>query len=225
MELKVGSRVKLESESVARPARTGVIEEVVREAPSPCYRVRCDDGHESIYTPAAGRCILPSRPRRHRTTGSGRRDDSANARGAGQSAASGLPADLAPARAPMGGSVAARRWSGGARSAALLRLPQSSAGHAPVPGRRPTRSPAVHRAPRRQGRARETDHRRSPARPGAIGGAIARQCERRLAPERPCQQPPLPPRSDVRIACPVRHPFGRSVRTELCARNLKKGAR
>jgi hypothetical protein len=27
---------------------------VVREAPSPRYRIRWDDGHESIYTPAAG---------------------------------------------------------------------------------------------------------------------------------------------------------------------------
>jgi Domain of unknown function (DUF1918) len=31
-----------------------VIEEVVRGAPSPRYRIRWDDGHESIYTPAAG---------------------------------------------------------------------------------------------------------------------------------------------------------------------------
>jgi hypothetical protein len=54
MELKVGSRVKLESESVARPGRTGVIEEVVRESPSPRHRISWDDGHESIYTPAAG---------------------------------------------------------------------------------------------------------------------------------------------------------------------------
>ena len=54
MELKVGSCVKLESESVAWAARKGVIEEVVREAPSPRYRIRWDDGHESIYTPAAG---------------------------------------------------------------------------------------------------------------------------------------------------------------------------
>jgi hypothetical protein len=54
MELKVGSCVKLESESAAWAARTGVIEEIVREAPSPRYRVRWDDGHESIYTPAAG---------------------------------------------------------------------------------------------------------------------------------------------------------------------------
>jgi hypothetical protein len=32
----------------------GVIEEVVREPPSARYRIRWDDGHESIYTPAAG---------------------------------------------------------------------------------------------------------------------------------------------------------------------------
>ena len=31
----------------------GVIEEVVREGPSPRYRIRWDDGHESIYTSAA----------------------------------------------------------------------------------------------------------------------------------------------------------------------------
>jgi hypothetical protein len=54
MELKVGNRVEVESESTERPPRAGVIEEVVREAPSPRYRIRWDDGHESIYTPAAG---------------------------------------------------------------------------------------------------------------------------------------------------------------------------
>jgi hypothetical protein len=54
MELKAGDRVIVESESTERPARTGVIEEVVRKPPSPRYRIRWDDGHESIYTPAAG---------------------------------------------------------------------------------------------------------------------------------------------------------------------------
>jgi Domain of unknown function (DUF1918) len=54
MQLKVGDRVELESESTERPARRGAIEEVVREEPSPRYRIRWDDGHESIYTPAAG---------------------------------------------------------------------------------------------------------------------------------------------------------------------------
>jgi hypothetical protein len=54
MQLKVGDRIEVESESTERPARRGAIEEVVREAPSPRYRIRWDDGHESIYTPAAG---------------------------------------------------------------------------------------------------------------------------------------------------------------------------
>ena len=54
MELKVGNRVEVESESTERRPRMGVIEEVVREEPSPRYRIRWDDGHESIYTPAAG---------------------------------------------------------------------------------------------------------------------------------------------------------------------------
>ena len=54
MRLNVADRVEVESESTDRPPRTGIIEEVVREAPSPRYRIRWDDGHESIYTPAAG---------------------------------------------------------------------------------------------------------------------------------------------------------------------------
>jgi hypothetical protein len=54
MQLMAGVRVEVESESTERPPRTGVIEEVVREAPAARYRIRWDDGHESIYTPAAG---------------------------------------------------------------------------------------------------------------------------------------------------------------------------
>jgi hypothetical protein len=62
VHLTVGTRVAVESESTERPARTGVIEEVVREAPSARYRIRWDDGHESIYTPAAGalRAVEPA---------------------------------------------------------------------------------------------------------------------------------------------------------------------
>jgi hypothetical protein len=54
MELKAGDRVKVESESTERRHRTGVIKEVVQGAPSHRYRIDWDDGHESIYTPAAG---------------------------------------------------------------------------------------------------------------------------------------------------------------------------
>jgi hypothetical protein len=53
MELKTGDRVEVESESTERPPRTGVIEEVLEAAPTR-YRIHWDDGHESIYTPAAG---------------------------------------------------------------------------------------------------------------------------------------------------------------------------
>jgi len=31
-----------------------MIEEVLRDDPSPRYRIRWDDGHESVYTPASG---------------------------------------------------------------------------------------------------------------------------------------------------------------------------
>ena len=35
MKLEVGNRIKVEAESTERPSRTGVIEEVVTEGPSP----------------------------------------------------------------------------------------------------------------------------------------------------------------------------------------------
>jgi Domain of unknown function (DUF1918) len=51
MELKAGDRVVAESESTERPPRSGVVEEVLGASR---YRIRWDDGRESIYTPAAG---------------------------------------------------------------------------------------------------------------------------------------------------------------------------
>jgi hypothetical protein len=53
MDLEVGDRVAAESESTERPARTGTVEERLGDG-SRRYRIRWDDGHESIYTPAAG---------------------------------------------------------------------------------------------------------------------------------------------------------------------------
>jgi hypothetical protein len=58
MAFSPGDHVLLESESTERPARLGVIEEVVRDEPHPRYRIRWDDGHESVYTPAAGALTL-----------------------------------------------------------------------------------------------------------------------------------------------------------------------
>jgi hypothetical protein len=54
MEFKVGERVTVEPKSMGKPPRRGVIEEVLRGEPHPRYRMRWDDGHESIYTPSAG---------------------------------------------------------------------------------------------------------------------------------------------------------------------------
>jgi hypothetical protein len=53
MTFKVGDRVVAESESTDRRPRGGTVREIVREQPAR-YRIEWDDGHESIYTPAAG---------------------------------------------------------------------------------------------------------------------------------------------------------------------------
>jgi hypothetical protein len=54
MELQIGDRVEAESESTERPPRKGRVEERLGDGSSPRYRIRWDDGHESVYTPAAG---------------------------------------------------------------------------------------------------------------------------------------------------------------------------
>jgi len=54
MAFSPGDRVIAEAESTERASRHGVIEEVLREEPHPRYRIRWDDGHETIYTPADG---------------------------------------------------------------------------------------------------------------------------------------------------------------------------
>ncbi|MGH2800901.1 MAG: DUF1918 domain-containing protein, partial [Thermoleophilaceae bacterium] len=61
MEFNSGDRVQVESESTERPPRTGVVEEVVQGTAHPRYRIRWDDGHESVYTPAAG-ALQPAEP-------------------------------------------------------------------------------------------------------------------------------------------------------------------
>jgi hypothetical protein len=66
MAYAVGKRVIAESESIDRRPRSGVVEEVLRGDPSPRYRIRWDDGHESIYTPASGAVRSEQRPKRPR---------------------------------------------------------------------------------------------------------------------------------------------------------------
>jgi hypothetical protein len=53
MLFHVGDRVVAESESTQRRPRAGTVREILREDPAR-YRIEWDDGHESIYTPAAG---------------------------------------------------------------------------------------------------------------------------------------------------------------------------
>ena len=63
MEFKSADRVQIESESTERPPRIGVVEEVVHGTAHPRYRIRWDEGHQSIYHQRRARCDLPSRRR------------------------------------------------------------------------------------------------------------------------------------------------------------------
>lgn len=63
MRAQVGDRIVVESEKAAQTGRTGVIEEVLREEPAR-VRVRWDDGHTSVLSPAAGAAsIVPAAKR------------------------------------------------------------------------------------------------------------------------------------------------------------------
>jgi hypothetical protein len=64
MAFEVGNRVVAAAESTDRRPRPGVIEEVLRGDPSPRYRIRWDDGRETIYTPASGALRVEQRPKR-----------------------------------------------------------------------------------------------------------------------------------------------------------------
>jgi hypothetical protein len=53
MTAQAGDLIVVESERVAQPGRKGVIEEVLHEEPAR-FLVRWEDGHTSIFSPAAG---------------------------------------------------------------------------------------------------------------------------------------------------------------------------
>jgi len=69
MTLKQGDRVEEQMRSTSRAGRSGLIREVVRGDPAPCYLIRWEDGHESVYTPAAG-CLIrrPAKREQHTDT-------------------------------------------------------------------------------------------------------------------------------------------------------------
>jgi hypothetical protein len=60
MTVRAGDSIAVESERVTQPTRRGVIEEVLQEAPAR-FRVRWDDGHTSIFSPAAGSARIEKR--------------------------------------------------------------------------------------------------------------------------------------------------------------------
>jgi hypothetical protein len=64
MAFEVGTAVLTQAGSTSKGPRAGTIEEVLRGEPSPRYRVRWEDGHESVLTPADG--ALKAAPRRRR---------------------------------------------------------------------------------------------------------------------------------------------------------------
>jgi hypothetical protein len=66
MTLRVGDRVEAQAQSTERRGRAGLIREIIRGAPAPRYRIRWDDGRESVYTPAAG--CLTRRSAKQKTT-------------------------------------------------------------------------------------------------------------------------------------------------------------
>jgi Domain of unknown function (DUF1918) len=63
MKGEVGATIVVESERAAQATRTGVIEEVLQEEP-PRYRVRWENGRESIFAPAAGVARVEAKKKR-----------------------------------------------------------------------------------------------------------------------------------------------------------------
>jgi len=52
--LDVGDRVEQLARSTSRAGRAGEIREIVHADPSPRYRIRWDDGRESVFAPVDG---------------------------------------------------------------------------------------------------------------------------------------------------------------------------
>jgi hypothetical protein len=58
---KIGDRIIVESETVGTPSREGEILEVIEGEAGVRYRIRWEDGHESVLTPGGGAAqILPA---------------------------------------------------------------------------------------------------------------------------------------------------------------------
>jgi len=63
MDAATGDRFVIEANRVGCARRSGEVMEVLGSSPRQQFRVRWDDGHESIYIPASG-CKVEHRQRR-----------------------------------------------------------------------------------------------------------------------------------------------------------------
>jgi hypothetical protein len=61
MEPRVGDRITVDSEKAGRPAREGIIQEVLEAPYGTRYRIQWDDGHETVVHPTAGTFRVTSR--------------------------------------------------------------------------------------------------------------------------------------------------------------------
>jgi hypothetical protein len=66
METEVGDRIVVESETVGMPAREGEIVEVIHGDIGVRYRVRWQDGRETLFAPSGGSARVIPRERRAR---------------------------------------------------------------------------------------------------------------------------------------------------------------
>jgi hypothetical protein len=64
MSAKVGDRIVVESETVGTPTREGKVLEVMEGEVGVRYRVRWDDGHETVFTPSGGSARIVPRKRK-----------------------------------------------------------------------------------------------------------------------------------------------------------------
>jgi len=68
MQAKTGDRIAVETERVGQAPREGEVMEVVEGSIAISYRIRWDDGHESLFTPAAGAVQVTKRSRQRKST-------------------------------------------------------------------------------------------------------------------------------------------------------------
>ena len=65
MVAKIGDRIVVESESVGTPTREGEVLEVIEGEVGVRYRVRWQDGRQTVFTPSGGAAKIV--PRRKKT--------------------------------------------------------------------------------------------------------------------------------------------------------------